>query len=104
MKSENKSSLTLFTVWSQGRTWAVYASIDANGLSLNIALDSGDTLKLDSAFYGMSATITFVNGDALDLETLVGETLLTPVNIINGASGGRVYGGAGNDDEWKMAA
>jgi len=64
---------------------------------LNVALDNGETLKLDDAFYGTSATIQFANGDELDLETLVGTTLATPVYLGLDNGGGRLYGGAEAD-------
>ncbi|WP_324779516.1 calcium-binding protein [Thiobacillus sedimenti] len=64
---------------------------------LNVALDNGETLKLDDAFYGTSAAIQFANGDVLDLETLVGTQFATPLYLGLGNEGGRLYGGAGAD-------
>ncbi|MGA7180532.1 MAG: calcium-binding protein [Thiobacillaceae bacterium] len=63
---------------------------------LDISLDNGETLKLDGAF-GTTATIVFASGEALDLETLVASSLGTPLNVSTGDSGGRVYGGSGDD-------
>ncbi len=64
---------------------------------LDIALDSGETLKLEDAFYGTDATLQFANGSQLDLETLVGTTLTTALNLSLGDDGGKLYGGAGAD-------
>lgn len=94
---EGNNLIQLATATGIGAGGLAASATPTNGLSVDIALDSGDTLKLDSAFYGMSATLQFANGDALDLETLVGEQLATPLNLINGDGGGRLYGGAGND-------
>lgn len=68
---------------------------------LNIALDNGETLKLDDAFFGTIATLQFANGDVLDLETLVSEQLATLLSLRLGDAGGRVYGGAGADGTTK---
>ena len=77
-------------------TSAFTANDGSTGLQLNIALDNGETLKLES-FFGTSATLQFANGDALDLETLVGENLNTSLNVGLGNTGGKLYGGASND-------
>ena len=67
-------------------------------MELAVTLDDGSVLKLDSPFFvSGSNTLQFANGDALDLETLVGEQLATPLNLFLDDAGGRVYGGAGND-------
>ncbi|MGY6278388.1 calcium-binding protein, partial [Methylomonas sp. MgM2] len=88
---------------------AAATGIAANGLSvtnygeqnqyrrLDIALDIGGTLKLENAFFGSDATLEFANGNTLDLETLVGSTLTTAVDLQLGDSGGKLYGGAGDD-------
>jgi Ca2+-binding RTX toxin-like protein len=94
---EGDSLIQLATATGIGAGGLATSATPTNGLSVDIALDSGDTLKLDSAFFGMSATIQFANGDALDLETLVGEQLAIPLNLTSGSGGGRVYGGAAGD-------
>ena len=45
----------------------------------------------------MNATLQFANGNVMDLETLVGTTLATPLYLTLDNTGGRVYGGAGAD-------
>lgn len=74
---------------------------DANGLlstQLQITLDTGNTLKLSNPFFSIgSDTLQFANGDVLDLETLVSESLFMPLRLQLGAAGGRAYGGAGAD-------
>ena len=69
----------------------------ANSTTLKVALDNGQTLTLQNAPFGMNATLQFANGDVLDLETLVGTTLATPLYLTLDNSGGRAYGGAGAD-------
>lgn len=64
---------------------------------LNVALDNGETLKLDDAFFGSSAAIQFANGDELDLETLVGTRLATSLYLGLDDAGGKLYGGAAAD-------
>nr|WP_040579600.1 calcium-binding protein [Methylobacter tundripaludum] len=66
-------------------------------LRVDIALDNGETLKIQDAFYGTDATLLFANGHQLDLETLVGASLTTALNLQLDNSGGKLYGGAGND-------
>lgn len=94
---DGDNNIQLLAANGVGAGGLITSATPTNGVSVDIALDSGDTLRLDSAFYGMSATLQFANGDVLDLETLVGETLTTPLNLTNDDHGGRVYGGAGND-------
>ena len=72
--------------------------------TLGIALDDGTTLELQGALYGMSATLQFANGEAIDLETWVSENLLDSVSLNLAAvalpSGELIeyaYGGAGDD-------
>ena len=69
----------------------------ADSTTLKVALDNGEMLTLQNAPFGMNATLQFANGDVLDLETLVGEQLATPLNLFLDDAGGRLYGGAGND-------
>jgi len=64
---------------------------------LDIALNDGETLKIQNAFFGTDATLTFANGDQLDLETLVGTSLTTALNLQLSDSGGKLYGGANAD-------
>jgi len=65
---------------------------------LSVALDTGDALKFDSPFFSDGrTTLQFAGGDTLDLETLVGESLATPLNFLMDDAGGRIYGGAGDD-------
>ena len=83
--------------------------IGANGLSvinsgdqnqyitLSIALDDGTNLNIQDAFFGTDATLQFADGTQLDLETLIGSTLTTSVNLHLGDNGGKLYGGAAND-------
>ena len=67
-------------------------------VQLNVALDDGGTLNLDSPFFASgTGTIQFANGEMLDVETLVAEQLFTPLALQLGDEGGRLYGGAGND-------
>jgi len=64
---------------------------------LDIALNNGETLKLEDAFYGTDATLQFANGNQLDLETLVGASLTTALNLQLDDNGGKLYGGAAAD-------
>jgi Ca2+-binding RTX toxin-like protein len=64
---------------------------------LNITLDNAETLKIQDAFFGTDATIQFANGSQQDLETLVGTTLTTALNLQMGDNGGKLYGGAAAD-------
>ena len=64
---------------------------------LDITLDNGEILKLEDAFYGTEATLQFANGSRMDLETLVGASLTTSLNLNLGNGGGKLYGGAGAD-------
>jgi len=64
---------------------------------LDITLDNGETLKLEDAFFGTDATLQFANGNQLDLETLVGTSLTTALNLQLDNNGGKLYGGAGAD-------
>jgi Ca2+-binding RTX toxin-like protein len=64
---------------------------------LDIALDDGSTLKIQDAFFGTDASLQFANGTQLDLETLVGSTLTTSLNLQLGDNGGKLYGGAVTD-------
>jgi len=64
---------------------------------LDIALNNGETLKIQNAFFGTDATLKFANGDQLDLETLVGTSLTTALNLQLSDSGGKLYGGANAD-------
>ncbi len=64
--------------------------------TLKVALDNGEKLTLQNAPFGMNATLQFANGEVLDLETLVGTTLATPLYLALDDSGGRVYGGGGD--------
>ena len=68
-------------------------------VQIQIALNTGGMLKLDTALYNAgNTTVQFANGDEIDLETLLGEKLVTPLNLfVNEVGGGRAYGGAGND-------
>ncbi|MCQ8102681.1 hypothetical protein NP590_01080 [Methylomonas sp. SURF-2] len=64
---------------------------------LDIALDNGETLRLEDAFYGTDATLVFADGNAMDLDTLVGTRLSTALNLQLDNSGGKLYGGAAAD-------
>ncbi|WP_427501728.1 calcium-binding protein (plasmid) [Methylomonas sp. MED-D] len=64
---------------------------------LGIVTDTGETVKIQSAFFGTEATLAFANGDQVDLETLVGTSLTTALNLGLGNDGGKLYGGAGAD-------
>lgn len=66
-------------------------------VQLNITLDNGGILKLQDAFFGTDATIQFANGNTQDLETLIGTSLASSVNLQLGGSGGKLYGGAAGD-------
>lgn len=66
-------------------------------LRLEIALNNGETLKFEDAFYGSDATLQFAGGDTLDLQTLVGTQLSIALTLQLNDAGGRVYGGAGAD-------
>ncbi|MDA8129847.1 MAG: hypothetical protein M0Z73_14275 [Betaproteobacteria bacterium] len=81
--------------------------------TLSIALDDGSTLNLQAALYGMDAEIQFANGDALALESWVGENLTQSVTLVldsivlgsgepvtsayGGAAADQIWGGNGND-------
>ncbi len=67
------------------------------GTVLHVRLDNGEILTLDNAFFGMNATLEFAGGDEIDLETVVGDTLTTPLSLTLGSAGGRLYGGAAAD-------
>ena len=69
-----------------------------SGATLHMALDNGETLTLQNAPFGMNATLQFSNGEELDLETLVGTKLATPLYLGLDNSGGRLYGGSGADN------
>lgn len=79
------------------------ASVETNSsgqpyMQLQIELDTGGTLKLDDPFAASGTTILqFANGDEVDVETLVGERLHTPLHLRSLDSGGRGYGGAADD-------
>ncbi|OHX35831.1 hypothetical protein BJL95_22590 [Methylomonas sp. LWB] len=66
-------------------------------IRLGIGLNNGDTVHIESAFFGAEANLDFADGTRLDLETLVGTTLTTTLGLKLGDDGGVVYGGAGND-------
>ena len=72
-------------------------SVTDGGATLHVSLDNGETITLQNAPFGMNASLQFSNGDSLDLETLVGTTLATPLYLALDSSGGRLYGGAGAD-------
>ena len=72
-------------------------SVTDGGTTLLVTLDNGETVTLQNAPFGMSASLEFSNGDSLDLETLVGTTLAPPLYLALDDSGGRLYGGAGAD-------
>ncbi len=72
-------------------------SVTDGGTTLHVALDNGEAITLQNAPFGMNASLQFSNGDSLDLETLVGTTLATPLYLALDDSGGRLYGGAGAD-------
>jgi hypothetical protein len=70
----------------------------ASKLKLNPLVASVGTLRADDPFAATgTTTLEFANGEAFDLETLIGERLFTPLTLNLGGSGGRAYGGAGND-------
>jgi len=72
-------------------------SYSAPTLQLGVALDTGGEIRFSLPFFSTgSTTLQFANDDEIDLETLVGESLLTPLNLTLG-SAGRLYGGAGAD-------
>ncbi|MEW6589457.1 MAG: putative Ig domain-containing protein, partial [Pseudomonadota bacterium] len=67
-------------------------------MQVQIALDSGGALRVEDPFAATgTTTLVFANGESFDMETLIGERLFTPLNLNLGGSGGRVYGGAGDD-------
>ncbi|MDO9008706.1 MAG: calcium-binding protein, partial [Thiobacillus sp.] len=79
------------------------ASVQTNSdglqyMQLSVDLDTGGPLKLDSPFFADGVTtLQFEGGTTLDLETLVSESLTTPLNLSLGDDGGRLYGGVGGD-------
>lgn len=73
-------------------------SSDAQYMQVRIALDSGGALMVNNPFVATgTTTLQFASGEELDLETLIGERLNTPLNLVNDDSGGRLYGGAAAD-------
>ena len=98
-EGNNTIQLAATSIGGSGLTASVQT--DANGgqyMQLEVALDSGDTLKLENPFFtNGSDTLLFANGDTFDLETLVGESLTTPLSLQLGDDGGRLYGGLGDD-------
>jgi Ca2+-binding RTX toxin-like protein len=60
---------------------ATYYGDQNQYLRLDIALDNGETLKLQDAFFGTDASLQFVNGNQLDVETLVGSSMTTALNL-----------------------
>jgi len=67
-------------------------------MGLVVSFDNGETLKIDSPFFGNgTTTLQFAHGEELDLEALVGASLTAPLDLFTGDEGWRVYGGAGND-------
>ena len=58
---------------------------------------AADYVYVRNALGGAIANVEFVGGAAFDLETLVSESLTTPIILQLGDNGGRVYGGSGND-------
>lgn len=97
--TEGHNTIRLATangVGAGGLTLASYG--DQNQyFQLNIALDSGETLKLQGAFFGTDATLAFANGDQIDLESLVSTSLMSSLRLELDDSGGKLYGGAGAD-------
>jgi len=65
--------------------------------NLAVTLDTGETLNLQNIFFGSQYTLQFGNGTQIDLESQIGNTLTTAVSLQLGDSGGKLYGGAGND-------
>jgi len=71
---------------------------DTQYMQVQIALDSGGALMVNNPFAATGNTLLqFNTGEELDLETLIGERLNTPLNLVNDDSGGRLYGGAEAD-------
>ncbi len=70
----------------------------SSGRQIDLRLGNGETLSLQNAFFAEGTTnIVFANGERFDLESLVGNNLLTPMLLGLHDNGGRVFGGAGND-------
>ncbi|MGZ5007343.1 MAG: calcium-binding protein [Methylobacter sp.] len=77
---------------------ATYYGNQNQYLRLDISLDNGETLKIQDAFFGTEADLRFANGNQLDLETLVGTSVTTSLNLQQGDNGGKLYGGAAADN------
>ena len=81
-------------VFSNATGLAQSDALLASGTVILITLDDATTFILQ---FGMTASLLFANGNTLDLETLVGESLSTSLNLHLGNDGGRLYGGAQDD-------
>ncbi|MDA8129849.1 MAG: hypothetical protein M0Z73_14285 [Betaproteobacteria bacterium] len=106
------STITLASATGVSTTIAPSIGSTADS-TLSIALDDGSTLNLQAALYGMDAEIQFANGDALALESWVGENLTQSVTLVldsivlgsgepvtsayGGAAADQIWGGNGND-------
>ncbi|HBU28883.1 MAG TPA: hypothetical protein DEB56_03775 [Thiobacillus sp.] len=100
---DNKGSNTIRIAAAGIDTAGLTASVETNEggqqyMQVQIDLDSGGALKLDSPFWAVeTTTLEFSGGEVFDLEVLIGEQLFTPLHLILGVEGGRVFGGAGDD-------
>ncbi|KJV07464.1 calcium-binding protein [Methylocucumis oryzae] len=72
-------------------------ALSANNADLVLSLTDNSVLTLHDAFFGMSALLQLSDGQQLDLETLFGTSLFTPLDLTLSDEGGRLYGGAGDD-------
>jgi len=66
--------------------------------NLIVTLDNGETLILNNVFFGSHFTLQFGNGTNIDLESLIGNTFTSAIQLQLGDTGGRLYGGAAGDN------
>ncbi len=78
---------------------SLFTSGDGTGYQVDVALDTGSVLHLWNAFYSNgTTTLHFANGGGMvDVESLISESMTTPVALARTLNGGRVFGGAGSD-------
>lgn len=93
---DNQGSDTIELLGANGLA-ATGALSKSGNSSLAVKLDNGDMLNLINVFYGTHYNLKFGNNTSVDLETVIGNTLSSAVSLGLDDSGGRLYGGAGND-------
>jgi len=103
--NDNQGNDTLVLSSASGLA-ATQALVKSGSSGLKVTLNNGDTLVLANVFYGSHFILQFSNGTQLDLETLIGNTFTTAIQLQLDDTGGhlygsaaadRLFGGAGND-------